>query len=248
MSRLATILVAVLLAAGCTSTDDLDATPTRTPVPRWQTLDNVIDRDELRCGVDHELAPFGYAEADGTVSGFEIEFCAAIAAAVLRDASKVVYVLAEDRARHFDLLRDGSIDVLMPTTAVTATHDREWGADFAQPVFYTGQAFVVHVDSPFYSLSDLDEALICFHPTAANTDPFPWEGMATYTTRLAAYAPTPSRVSSPEGAMRSQQKLGTPPRYSRAGTTRTSTDFSQVSSPPIRSHPPSATTTASGRT
>ena len=93
MSRLATILVAVLLAAGCTSTDDLDATPTRTPVPRWQTLDNVIDRDELRCGVDHELAPFGYAEADGTVSGFEIEFCAAIAAAVLRDASKVVYVL-----------------------------------------------------------------------------------------------------------------------------------------------------------
>ena len=176
MSRLATILVAVLLAAGCTSTDDLDATPTRTPVPRWQTLDNVIDRDELRCGVDHELAPFGYAEADGTVSGFEIEFCAAIAAAVLRDASKVVYVLAEDRARHFDLLRDGSIDVLMPTTAVTATHDREWGADFAQPVFYTGQAFVVHVDSPFYSLSDLDEALICFHPTAANTDPFPWEG------------------------------------------------------------------------
>ena len=175
MSRLATILLAVLLAAGCTSTDDLDATPTRTPVPRWQTLDNVIDRDELWCGVDHELAPFGYAEADGTVSGFEIEFCAAIAAAVLRDASKVVYVLAEDRARHFDLLRDGSIDVLMPTTAVTATHDREWGADFAQPIFFSGLAFVVHakpsVGPPLPSLSELAaHATICFHPTAQNVE------------------------------------------------------------------------------
>ena len=142
------------------------ASPTPTPIaadgpPSWRTLQHVIDRDELWCGVKQTQALFGYKEADGTVTGFDVEFCKAIAAAVLGDATKVEYVDATDASTRFELLNDGEIDVLIRTTTITASRDRKLGIDFAQATFYTGQGFMVRKDSGYESTSDLGDATIC---------------------------------------------------------------------------------------
>ena len=129
--------------------------------PSWRTLELVIARGELKCGVKQTQPLFGFRAADGTYSGFDIEFCKAIAAAVLGDDSRVEYIDASDPSTRFELLAVAEIDVLIRATAVTASRDRELGVDFAQPIFYTGQGFAVRRDSGIQSTSDMGDATIC---------------------------------------------------------------------------------------
>ena len=125
------------------------------------TLRTVINRGRLLCGVKQTQPLFGKREADGSVAGFDIEFCKAIAAAVLGDADAVDYVDASHAPSRYKLLADGKIDVLIRTTAITASRDRELGVDFAQPTFYAGQGFAVRRDSGIAQLRDLEGKVIC---------------------------------------------------------------------------------------
>ncbi len=152
------------------------ATPARTPTagasaeavpivtdgpPSGRTLQDVLARGYLVCGIKQTQPLFGFKENDGSVVGFDIEFCKAIAAAVLGDATKVEYIDASDARTRFDLLVEGTIDVLIRTSTVTASRDRELGIDFAQPIFYSGQGFAVRKDSGYDSTADMGEATIC---------------------------------------------------------------------------------------
>ena len=102
------------------------------------TLREVLERGELNCGVKWTQPLFGLRTADGTIEGFDIEFCKAIAAAVLDDPDAVNYVDASDASIRFLLLAHGEIDVLIRTTTVTASRDADLGVDFVQPTFYGG--------------------------------------------------------------------------------------------------------------
>ena len=124
------------------------------------TLQTVIERDELWCGVKDSQPGFGYANPDGSFSGFDVEFCRAIAAAVLGDANKVRFVPSSAAAR-FELLRTGEIDVLIRTTTVTAERDANRGVEFGPITFYTGQGFAVQADSPYNSTADMEGASVC---------------------------------------------------------------------------------------
>jgi general L-amino acid transport system substrate-binding protein len=143
-------LVALGLAVACNGDDG-----------EGGTVATIQDRGELLCGVKQTQPLFGFREGDGSVSGFDIEFCKAIAAAVLKDANAVEYVDASDASTRFELLADETIDVLIRTTTITASRDRELGVDFAQTTFYTGQGFAVRKDSGYDTTSDMGGATIC---------------------------------------------------------------------------------------
>ena len=128
---------------------------------RGDTISIINDRGNLLCGVKQTQPLFGFRGQDGSVTGFDIEFCKAIAAAVLGDANSVEYVDASDASTRFELLNDGEIDVLIRTTTITASRDRELGVDFAQTTFYTGQGFAVHAGSGIQSSADMDGTTIC---------------------------------------------------------------------------------------
>ncbi len=150
------LLLAVLgagIAAACSSSDDEGG--------RGDTVATIQDRGELICGVKQTQPLFGNREADGSVAGFDIEFCKALAAAVLGDADAVRYEDASDASTRFELLNNENIDVLIRTTTITASRDRELGVDFAQTTFYTGQGFAVRRDSGIEQIRDLDGATIC---------------------------------------------------------------------------------------
>ena len=138
------------------------------------TLQDVIDRDLLRCGVKGSQVGFSYLEPDGHYSGFDIEFCRAIAAAVLDDYRKVEYVPTPSATR-FELLSTGAIDVLIRTTTVTAGRDAGLDVDFAATTFYTGQSFAVRADSGIADTAGLDGATVCVQSgttTEQNLDDF----------------------------------------------------------------------------
>ncbi len=51
-------------------------------------LQAVQARGELVCGVNNQVPGFGNLDTDGNFTGFDVDFCRAVAAAVLGDATK----------------------------------------------------------------------------------------------------------------------------------------------------------------
>ena len=103
---------------------------------------------------------FGVVDDNGDFTGFDIDFCKVIAAAVLGDAEAVEYVplTAEQR---FTSLAAGEIDVLVRNTTRTASRDGTEGAAFAATTFYDGQGMMVTADSGITGLDDMDGATVC---------------------------------------------------------------------------------------
>ena len=126
-----------------------------------KTIGEIVDRGELNCGVKWTQPLFGQQTEDGSVAGFDIEFCKALAAAVLDDPDAVNYVDASDASTRFVLLEFEEIDVLIRTTTVTFSRDAHLGVDFVQPTFYAGQGFAVRRDSGIAQIAHLDGATIC---------------------------------------------------------------------------------------
>ena len=139
---------------------DSDADTDTVDVTQGSLLDSVIAADVLRCGTRDALPGFAFLNEDGSHEGFDNDFCRAIAAGILGDASKVEFVDLETADR-FTALQSGEIDVLVRNTTWTAGRDGGEGATFLQPNFYDGQGMMVATDSGFGSLEDLDGGVIC---------------------------------------------------------------------------------------
>jgi general L-amino acid transport system substrate-binding protein len=76
----------------------------------------------------------GYAQPDsqGVYSGFDIDICKAISAALFGDPGKVKYVPLTAQQR-FAALQSGEVDVLSNNTTWTLTRDTDLGFDFLVP-------------------------------------------------------------------------------------------------------------------
>ena len=81
------------------------------PAPTEGRLALVQDRGSLICGVNDGLPGFGFVDENGENAGFDVDFCRAIAAAVLGDAEAVEFrpVSADGRPT---ALQSGESDVL----------------------------------------------------------------------------------------------------------------------------------------
>ena len=150
MKRLATALgIAAVFAA--------------VPQAAWsqsQTLKAVKDRGELLCGSNGQLAGFGMPDPQGNWTGFDVDFCRAIAAAIFDDPTKVKFVplIADNR---ITALQSGEIDVLSRNTTWTMSRDTALGIDFAAVHYYDGQGFMVHKSLKVTSALELNDAAVC---------------------------------------------------------------------------------------
>ena len=124
------------------------------------TLKTVQDRGTLKCGVNDNLTGFGVLTSGGTFEGFDIDYCKAVAAAILGDASKVEYVPLTASAR-FEALSSGEIDMLVRNTTWTASRDRDLGNDFTATTFYDGQGMMVYADSGYKTIEDMNGSTVC---------------------------------------------------------------------------------------
>lgn len=125
-----------------------------------QTLQAVEDRGRLVCGVNNALPGFGFIDNEGNWNGFDVDFCRAIAAAVIGDGDAVDFVPLSAAQRQ-PAVQTGEVDVLIRNTTWTLTRDTEWTATYAPTTFYDGQGFMVRADLGVESLEDLAGAAIC---------------------------------------------------------------------------------------
>ena len=171
------LLMMTAALAGCAGSDvtqeDVDAAyedgraagiAEATPV---STLDTIIERGSMKCGVKESQYGMGYLDAGtGVRSGLDISYCRGVAAALgLNPDTDVEYIPASGSDR-FDKLASGTIDVLIRTTTWTTSRDADLNADFAGMNFFDGQGILVREDSygaaaTGNSAGGLDGANIC---------------------------------------------------------------------------------------
>jgi len=123
-------------------------------------LDEVQVRGDLVCGVNNQVPGFGVVDSAGEYSGFDVDFCRAIAAAVLGDADAVEFRALSAQER-FTATQTGEVDVLIRNTTWTSSRDSTVGLNFAPTTFYDGQGFMVKEASGIESLQDLEGRSIC---------------------------------------------------------------------------------------
>ena len=128
--------------------------------PRWlgagpgaaQTLAAVKQRGSLVCGVSEGILGFS-AQTEKGWSGFDVDLCRALAAAIFDDAGKVRYVPLNATER-FAALQSGSIDVLSRNSTWTMSRETELKLVFPQRQFDPRQFEVLAFDH--YYLQPMD--------------------------------------------------------------------------------------------
>ena len=125
-----------------------------------QTLKTIKDRGMLSCGVSQGLPGFSSPDDKGNWTGFDVDFCRAVAAAIFNDATKIKFVPLSAKDR-FTALQSGEIDVLSRTTTWTLSRDTSLGANFTGVAYYDGQGFMVKKSLKVNSALELNSASVC---------------------------------------------------------------------------------------
>ncbi|MFO1140736.1 MAG: transporter substrate-binding domain-containing protein [Paracoccus sp. (in: a-proteobacteria)] len=124
-------------------------------------LDEVIKRGTLNCGTDNTAPGFGYLNTTtGKMEGIDVDFCRAVAAAVLGDAGKVNYVTVTDKSR-FTAVQTGQVDVVFAHTTMTQGRESAITVDFLPIMFWDGTGAMVKAELGVKSIYDLDGANLC---------------------------------------------------------------------------------------
>ncbi len=125
-----------------------------------QTLQTVRDRGFLICGATSPLPGFAQQDAEGRWSGFDVDLCRGIAAAVFGDPNLIEFRALRGESR-FAPLQTGQVDVLTRNGSWTQRRDTLFGASFVATAFFDGQAFMVPQSLGVVSAFELDEISIC---------------------------------------------------------------------------------------
>jgi general L-amino acid transport system substrate-binding protein len=125
-----------------------------------ETLETVKSRGVLNCGANGQLPGFGIPDAQGNWTGFDVDYCRAIAAAIFNDPTKVKFVplTAKDR---FTALQSGDVDVLVRNTTWTSSRDTQLGLNATAANYYDGQGFIVRKMLKVNSALELGDASVC---------------------------------------------------------------------------------------
>jgi len=184
---LAVLCAVTLVAAACGDDDDgadSVAAPTDTAAPETTAapaettttaadaiddtqdgdlLDTVLARGELNCGVSGSAVAFSETQPDGSQTGFDADYCRAVAAALFGDADAVVFTPLT-AAERFTAVQTGEVDVLMRNTTWTQSRDTEVGMDFGPTTYYDGQQLMARESAGFSGASqvaDIAGAVVC---------------------------------------------------------------------------------------
>jgi len=133
------------------------------PAAASPTVDAIRSRGELACGVSTGVAGWSQPDSQGHWTGFDVDMCRAIAAAVIGNADKVKFVPLSAQQR-FTALQAGEVDVLSNRATWSLIRDASLGINFLTIVFYDGQSFLVPKKLNLKSARELAGATICVQP------------------------------------------------------------------------------------
>jgi general L-amino acid transport system substrate-binding protein len=129
------------------------------------TLERVRANKDLRCAVFPDDPSRSAINAAGNWAGFYVDFCRALAAAVLGNPDYVEYIEVGSTTR-FTALSENKTDVVMYSSTWTLGRESEYRILFPAIYLFDGQGFMVRAESGIRSLDGLKGKTIC---VTANT-------------------------------------------------------------------------------
>ncbi len=125
-----------------------------------KTLKRTIRRDAVLCGVNTGLPGFSIPDEKGNWTGFDVDFCRAVAAAIFDDPRKVTFVAlaANDR---FKELQSRKVDILSRNSTWSMARETNYDLYFPAVAYYDGAGFMIPASRNIDSALDLDGSKVC---------------------------------------------------------------------------------------
>lgn len=131
--------------------------------PAADTVGAIRQRGQLICSTSPSTVGFSLPDSQGVWRGLDVDYCRAVATAILGDPNRLRIVPSSTQQR-FTMLQSGEIDLLSRTTTWTLSREASLGLQFAGINVHDGQGFMVHRDSGVTSARQLDGATVCVQP------------------------------------------------------------------------------------
>jgi len=144
------LAVAVLVAAAALIYERYDT----------RTLKRTISRGEVLCGVNTGLPGFSAPDDKGNWSGFDVDFCRAVAAAIFNDPAKSKFVPL-DASERFKELQNRKVDILSRNTTWSMSREENYDLYFPAVAYYDGQGFMLPRARKIDSALDLNGSKVC---------------------------------------------------------------------------------------
>ena len=125
-----------------------------------QTLKRTLRRGAVLCGVNTGLPGFSNHDASGNWSGFDVDLCRAVAAAIFNDPSKVQFVPL-DASERFRELQKRKIDILARNSTWSMSRETDYQLNFAAVSYYDGQGFMLRKARNIDSALELEGSRVC---------------------------------------------------------------------------------------
>lgn len=125
-----------------------------------KTLKRTLRRGAVLCGVNSGLPGFAMPDDKGNWSGFDVDICRAVAAAVFDDPAKVRFVPL-DASERFKELHNRKVDILSRNSTWSMSRETDYALHFAAVSYYDGEGFMVRRARNVESGLELNDSKVC---------------------------------------------------------------------------------------
>jgi general L-amino acid transport system substrate-binding protein len=144
------LAVAVLVAAAAITYERYDT----------RTLKRTIRRGEVLCGVNKGLPGFSIPDGKGDWTGFDVDFCRAVAAAIFDDPKKAKFVPL-DASERFKELQNRKVDILSRNSTWSMSRETSYDLYFPAVAYYDGEGFMLPRTRNIESALELTGSKVC---------------------------------------------------------------------------------------
>jgi general L-amino acid transport system substrate-binding protein len=125
-----------------------------------KTLKRTIRREAVLCGVNTGLPGFSTPDEKGNWSGFDVDFCRAVAAAIFDDPKKVQFIPLEANER-FKELQSRKVDILSRNSTWSMSRETSYDLYFPAVAYYDGAGFMIPKSRSIDSALALEGSKVC---------------------------------------------------------------------------------------
>ena len=144
------LAVAVLVTAAAITYERYDT----------RTLKRTIRRGEVFCGVNAGLPGFSIPDDKGNWTGFDVDFCRAVAAAIFDDPKRAKFIPL-DASERFKELQSRKVDILSRNSTWSMSREENYDLYFPAVAYYDGQGFMLPRARNIDSALDLNNSKVC---------------------------------------------------------------------------------------
>jgi general L-amino acid transport system substrate-binding protein len=125
-----------------------------------RTLKRTLRRGGVLCGVNAGLPGFSIPDDKGNWTGFDVDFCRAVAAAIFDDPTKTTFIPLDANER-FKELQNRKVDILSRNSTWSMSRETSYDLYFPAVAYYDGEGFMLPRTRNIDSALELNGSKVC---------------------------------------------------------------------------------------